>query len=28
MAPDVFPFEEEVDEFVRAYHDDRQADLG
>jgi hypothetical protein len=28
MAPDVFPSESEVDEFVREYHKDRQANLG
>jgi hypothetical protein len=28
MAPDVFPSEEELDDFVRTYHDDRQASLG
>lgn len=28
MAPDVFPSQEEVDEFVQAYHEDRQANLG
>lgn len=28
MAPDVFPSEEEVDEFRRAYHEERQANLG
>lgn len=28
MAPDVFPSEEEVDEFARAYHEDRQVSLG
>lgn len=28
MAPDVFPSEDEVDEFVQAYHEDRQASLG
>ena len=28
MAPDVFASEEEVDEFVQAYHEERQANLG
>ena len=28
MAADVFPSEEEVDEFVKAYHEDRQGSLG
>lgn len=28
MAPDVFPSDEEVDEFVQAYHEERQASLG
>lgn len=28
MAPDVFPSEEEVDEFRQAYHEERQASLG
>ena len=27
MAPDVFPSEEELDEFARAYREDRQASL-
>ncbi|ACU69762.1 conserved hypothetical protein [Catenulispora acidiphila DSM 44928] len=28
MAPDVFPSDDEVDEFVQAYHEERQANLG
>lgn len=28
LAPDVFPSEEEVDEFVQTYRADRQASLG